>query len=281
MRFKPNIVWNPLCVPEYVDSYSPSWKKPREFVRHISDKADRDGVDFHESTSARALLKRVHHPKYVDQVLSGQQPNGFGTTDPKVAESCTYTCGAMVEGVMMAREGYTSCVPVSGFHHAGYDSGGGFCTFNGLALAAIVADEFGMKPGIADFDAHYGDGTVSVFSELGIENIPHYTFGGTSFASRMDKAGDRMIRLLPGIMENVFKDCGVLLYQAGADPHIDDPLGGYLTTEQMKARDDIVFKFAKDKKIPVVWNLAGGYQKDLKKVLALHEQTYNSWLTYA
>ena len=280
MRFRPNIVWTPQCVPEFVESFSPSWKKPSEFVQHISEIADRDGVEFHQSGSAKELLKRVHDQNYVDKVLSGYAKNGFGTYDPAVAESCTYTCGAMVEGVLRAREGYTSCAPVSGFHHAGYDYGGNFCTFNGLALAAVIAKDFGMKPGIVDFDAHYGDGTVSVFSALGIEDIPHYTFGGTGFATVEEGVGDRFIKCLPGIMDRVFSNCGILLYQAGADPHVDDPLGGFLTTEQMKARDDIVFAFAKDKKIPVVWCLAGGYQRDLKKVLALHEQTYNSWLAH-
>lgn len=279
MRFRPNIVWNPLCVPDHVDSFSPSWKKPREFVSHISDKADRDGVDFHQSTSALTLLKHVHQSRYVDEVMSGVQPNGFGTTDTSIANSCTYTCGAMVEGVMRAVEGYTSCVPVSGFHHAGWDYGGGFCTFNGLALAAVIAQEFDMNPGIVDLDMHYGDGTVSILSKMGIENIPHYTYGGTTFSDK--GKGDAFIKVLPGVMDRVFSGCKVLLYQAGADPHIDDPLGGALTTAQMKARDDIVFGYAKDMKIPVVWNLAGGYQDDLKKVLALHEQTYNSWMAHA
>lgn len=27
-----------------------------------------------------------------------------------------------------------------------------------------------------------------------------------------------------------FSDCDLLIYQAGADPHIADPLGGFLTT---------------------------------------------------
>jgi hypothetical protein len=34
-------------------------------------------------------------------------------------------------------------------------------------------------------------------------------------------------------------DCDVLLYQAGADPHINDPLGGWLTTAQLRERDRI------------------------------------------
>ncbi len=53
----------------------------------------------------------------------------------------------------------------------------------------------------------------------------------------------------------------VLLYQAGADPHIDDPLGGWLTTEQLRERDRSVFQTCRERGIPVAWNLAGGYQR--------------------
>jgi hypothetical protein len=33
----------------------------------------------------------------------------------------------------------------------------------------------------------------------------------------------------------------IILYQAGADTHVDDPLGGLLTSDQMRERDRIMF----------------------------------------
>jgi hypothetical protein len=57
-----------------------------------------------------------------------------------------------------------------------------------------------------------------------------------------------------------FADCDVLLYQAGADPHIDDPLGGWLTDAQLAQRDRLVFETCRELGLPVAWNLAGGYQ---------------------
>ena len=54
---------------------------------------------------------------------------------------------------------------------------------------------------------------------------------------------------------------------------VDDMFGGYLTSEQMRLRDEIVFKFCKKNNIPVAWNLAGGYQTPIQKVLELHETT--------
>jgi acetoin utilization deacetylase AcuC-like enzyme len=64
-----------------------------------------------------------------------------------------------------------------------------------------------------------------------------------------------------------------VLYQAGADVHIDDPLGGVLTTEQMTERDRIVFAAARTHATPIAWNLAGGYQRPLGKVVDLHSNT--------
>ena len=63
----------------------------------------------------------------------------------------------------------------------------------------------------------------------------------------------------------------------GADPHINDPLGGWLTTEQLAERDRLVFSAAKRLGIPIAWNLAGGYQIDedggISKVIEIHNNT--------
>ena len=73
------------------------------------------------------------------------------------------------------------------------------------------------------------------------------------------------------------QDADIVLYQAGADMHIDDPLGGLLTTEEMRERDEIVFRWCDRSGIPVVWNLAGGYQREadgsIPKVLEIHRNT--------
>jgi acetoin utilization deacetylase AcuC-like enzyme len=63
------------------------------------------------------------------------------------------------------------------------------------------------------------------------------------------------------------------IYQAGAAHHICDPLGGFLSTEELAERDRIVFSVAKAIGIPVVWNLAGGYQESLSCELDIHRKT--------
>ncbi len=70
----------------------------------------------------------------------------------------------------------------------------------------------------------------------------------------------------------------IIIYQAGADPHIDDPLGSLgMTAEQMLERDEAVFEFCKDVNIPVMFVLAGGYQEPIDEKLApLHVNTFAS-----
>jgi acetoin utilization deacetylase AcuC-like enzyme len=77
-----------------------------------------------------------------------------------------------------------------------------------------------------------------------------------------------------------FKDCDLIIYNAGVDSHVNDPLGGYLSTEQIQRRDSIVLNPLRQKFIPMVVSLAGGYQKDeqgnIPKVLELHGFVFNA-----
>ena len=80
------------------------------------------------------------------------------------------------------------CAPVSGFHHAGFDFGGGFCTFNGLAVAAFSAlqDKLCDEVWILDFDHHWGNGTHDCLghSPHGCADIRHYTVGRMGYGPK-------------------------------------------------------------------------------------------------
>ena len=66
---------------------------------------------------------------------------------------------------------------------------------------------------------------------------------------------------------------GIILYQAGADNWVGDPLGGNLTMQQLYQRDIITLSIAKELNIPIVVNLAGGYADDYDHTLAIHMNT--------
>jgi hypothetical protein len=85
------------------------------------------------------------------------------------------------------------------------------------------------------------------------------------------------LEALPAIVAETAASCDVALFQAGADPHVDDPLGGWLTTEQLRQRDAIVFDELKRLGVAVVFCLAGGYQVEpdssIPRVLEIHDNT--------
>jgi len=70
----------------------------------------------------------------------------------------------------------------------------------------------------------------------------------------------------------------LIIYQAGADPHINDPLGSLgLTTEQLLRRDQKVFRFCRETKRPMFFVLAGGYQEPIEeKLVPLHLNTFRA-----
>ena len=66
----------------------------------------------------------------------------------------------------------------------------------------------------------------------------------------------------------------LLCYLAGADPYREDQLGGLsLTIEGLKKRDELVFRVAKARGIPVMVTLAGGYAQNVEDTVTIHCNT--------
>jgi acetoin utilization deacetylase AcuC-like enzyme len=255
--------------------FSPGTYKPEEVTRDwISHGLPINVISF--EPVSRDALYRAHAKSYVDGVLDCHLANGFGGMQPDVAISLPFTTGAMLAAAREALvNSQVACAPVAGFHHAHYSSPGGFCTFNGLMVTALTLLALGeaKRIGILDLDQHYGDGTDDILAAVGPVAVVHTTAGARK---RTAKDAESFLSRLPDTVE-AFTDCDVLLYQAGADPHVKDPLGGWMTTEQMMRRDKIVFEGAQRIGVPIAWNLAGGYQRDdqggIGPVLEIHRNT--------
>ena len=257
-------------------SFSPSASKPAQVVEAWLT-AGFDIEIVRPGPVTRADFCLAHDAAYVKGVLSCTKNNGFGNNSREVADSLTYTTGSLVAAAKSAfKSGTVTVSPTSGFHHAGYGNGGGFCTFNGLIVAAqkLKNETTCGKVGILDLDNHFGNGTEDIIKKLKLDYIEHFS-GGASY--HKPKQAEPFLSMLPEMLRDKFRHCDIVIFQAGADPHIDDPLGGWLTTEQMAERDRIVFEVMKEMGIPVVWNLAGGYQVEddgsIPKVLELHSNT--------
>jgi acetoin utilization deacetylase AcuC-like enzyme len=66
----------------------------------------------------------------------------------------------------------------------------------------------------------------------------------------------------------------LICYIAGADPYREDQLGGLaLTIEGLKKRDELVFRVARARDIPVMVTYAGGYARRLEDTVTIHCNT--------
>ncbi len=268
------------------NSYSPSAGKPAMVIADwLSNDHIAPCIEINRfEPVTRDMLYLAHCPSYVDGVLDGTRDNGFGNRSKAVAQSLLYTTGSMLAAAKSLLsdnnrlETKIAVSPTSGFHHAGFDDGGGYCTFNGLMVTAIEMHRRGLakKIVIVDMDQHYGDGTEEIIRRLGIAYVTHITAG------KSYNTGEEALRVA---CTGIDPSADLVLYQAGADLHVDDPLGGRLTTAAMKRRDRTVFSKCKEFGIPCVWNLAGGYKRDLNgsitPVLELHRNTMLECLSVA
>jgi acetoin utilization deacetylase AcuC-like enzyme len=292
--------------------FSPSSYKGKEVVNDWLKLFD----EKIEIVSFNSLKKEdfylIHDKNYVDDIFSGKIKNGFGQKRADFEDVFCLTNSSLYEASKIALKEKVAVSPSSGFHHARYDKAEGFCTFNGLILTSVKLKEERLvnKVGILDFDMHYGNGTDEIIKKLKIDYIHHYTAGkkydlnfkflevfkslikyfynqrGVNKKPKLRQKllkgkGKLFINEINKILEG-FKDCDLIIYQAGADQHIDDPYGGLLTYDEMRERDKKVFNFCKKNSIPIVWNLAGGYQKDekgsIEPVLRCHRQTMEECL---
>jgi acetoin utilization deacetylase AcuC-like enzyme len=253
---------------------------------------------------AVADLLRVHTPAYIEAVRTGQ-PRALAESQkfpwtPALYPSVCLTNGACLAAAHRALRTGVAAALVSGFHHAHADHGEGFCTFNGLVVAAdaLLAAGAVKRVAVLDLDLHYGNGTASlatgrphltVLSLYGndyMDNLVyrdvrerHHADGANHFSAALpaglDRAGmQKLLGLhLPALLARGRPD--LLLYQAGADPYFEDPFSPLaLDHAALRARDATVFAFARDAGIPVAWVLAGGYTPDVRKVVQVHLNTF-------
>lgn len=218
-------------------------------------------------------LERVHH---IDLLHRAREKgcDGFGGLDYRKVLHAEYSCASMTASVNAVfknkKDGKPTCVfaPVSGFHHAHYNRSGGFCTFNGLMAAAVCAleDHSARKILILDGDAHWGDGTQDIINQLQLHrSVDHISI------SSMDDWRNQSAS--PGGLD--FSEYSLILYQAGADAHIEDPCGqGTFDTGSFITRDRRIFISAQASGVPIIVNLAGGYNG--AKTLDLHTSTFQT-----
>ncbi|MCH2043921.1 MAG: hypothetical protein MK212_07230 [Saprospiraceae bacterium] len=255
--------------------YSPSAKKPKLVVQAWKQSGYPVNIQKIRALSVEEISV-AHDKNYVKGILGGKIKNGFGNKSLPVAKSLQWTTGSFLAAAVYAyRQKVSTFSPTSGFHHAGYSYANGFCTFNGLMIAAILLKKQhkAKQIGILDLDSHAGDGTANTIAKTNSGDfVRHYSLGEQEIQKHNNV---EWLEHLPNLIRENFDGSDVLFYQAGVDCHEDDPevYAGHFTTEQLYTRDKLVYTTCKELNIPVVTNLAGGYQKPLQKVIDLHNLT--------
>ena len=255
---------------------SPSASKPQKFIQALQDQHFPIEIVPFEPVK-REDFYTIHDKVHVDDILDCKKPNGFNTISKDVSDSLYWTSGSMVSAALNATKEMPTISSTSGFHHATYDEAMGFCSFNGIMLAVMKLLEKGLKPAVADYDCHFGNGTQNIIDKLNLnDKVFHYSAGKyftkksdvPKYLASLDKVREKLSRFKPD----------VIIYNAGVDCHENDNLGGgFASTSDLYVRDHKMFTIAKELGASICFSLAGGYQIEsdgtIPKVLELHLNT--------
>lgn len=238
-------------------------------------------------------LAQVHDPQYLLAVQTGvplelaqsQEFSWDAGLWPMVLASNGGAVAAALEALRSGMAGSLS----SGLHHARRSVGAGYCTFNGLVIAAQEALAAGAQSVlILDLDAHCGGGTASLIwaepriwqLDISVDDYDRYE---SSERVRLQLVHSSAAYL--GEIENSLRELAqrgprfdLCLYNAGMDPFEGSSDGGLagITRELLAAREQMVFDWCRQRGLPVAFLLAGGYigeKLDAPGLVELHRLT--------
>lgn len=238
-------------------------------------------------------LTLAHAPSYVRAVRDGTldanatRRLGFPWSQALVTRS-TRSVGGTLTALAWAMQHGVAGHMAGGTHHAFRDRGEGFCVFNDLAVATLVARrDYGVRRiAIVDLDVHQGNGTAAIFagdedvltlSLHGERNYPFHKEESSLDVGLPDGCDDATyLRALDEALPRVraFRP-DLLLYQAGVDSLRGDRLGRMaLSLEGLHARDARVFALAKSLAVPFVVTLGGGYHRQIEQSVTAHSAVF-------
>ena len=209
---------------------------------------------------------------------------GFPVT-PAVARRTLAVAGGTYAAACHALAHGFAANGAGGSHHALPDGGAGYCVTNDLAIAAnrLLAEGRVDRILIVDLDVHQGDGTaaifagrheVATFSMHAAKNFPVRKARSTRDVELPDGMGDAdYLAILAAELPPLFDAHrpGLVLFQAGVDPHADDRLGRLaLSDAGLAARDALVIRACRTRGVPVASTLGGGYAADRMTVARRH-----------
>jgi acetoin utilization deacetylase AcuC-like enzyme len=209
------------------------WKKPAKFDQ--------------------SLLINTHSSEYINQVSQSFPENGLAFLDGDTVVSpgskgatidAVGSIIAAIDGVQNKEFKNAFCAVRPPGHHAEKEKAMGFCIYNNVAVGAnyLIEKYKYNRVAIIDFDVHHGNGTQDIFYNnkkvlyISTHQYPYYPGSG----SEKEKGKFNNIFNIPleagttaeeylNAYEHVLKKLKefrpeFLLFSAGFDAHIDDPL---------------------------------------------------------
>ncbi|MGB3743187.1 MAG: hypothetical protein WBD11_01420 [Xanthobacteraceae bacterium] len=241
-----------------------------------------------------AALSRVHDLQYVDAVRSGK-PRELAESqdfpwDPALWEMvCASNGGVIAAAIDALRTRNVSGSLSSGLHHARRARGKGFCTFNGLVLAARAALDAGARTVlILDLDAHCGGGTHELIRgdqriwqmDVSVDAFDQYKPTGNNQLEIVHDASRYLATIEQKLtwLEREAPRFDICLYNAGMDPFGGCSIGGMqgVTEKILCDREVAVFTWCRMRGVPIAFVLAGGYlgpELERAGLVALHRLT--------
>jgi acetoin utilization protein AcuC len=271
-----------------------------EMVRDLMRELGLAAPEIAPEPATREEMCTVHASEYVERVAELSAPGadrgdaerwGLGTADNPIFEGMDLATRRVVGGTLTAARLVADGTVKralhlgGGLHHALRARASGFCVYSDLGVAIEALRRRGLRVAYIDVDVHHGDGVQQLFygapevCTVSIHEAGRYLFPGTGEIHELGEGaayGTKLnVPLMPftedasylEIFERVVPEAlaaaepDVLVLQAGADAHYDDPLADLrLTTrayEHIFRRVlELAEKFTRGR---VVATLGGGY----------------------
>jgi histone deacetylase 11 len=237
--------------------------------------------------SRRELLE-IHVPEYLRSLRSSQALARIlevpvvrllpgWVIDWRILRPMRYAVGGTILACRLAVKQGVAINLGGGYHHAAAGWGGGFCVYADIPLAAKLLHDRGQarKVLVVDLDAHQGNGTAAVLQDWPWA-VTFDLYERDIFPARKELE-DYAIPVGPGLTGREYLDVvqdtlpaaldavrpDLLIYNAGSDPFIEDPLARFrLAAGDLAERDLMVVTTARERGIPVAMVLSGGYSAE-------------------
>ena len=216
-----------------LDNKNLIWKKPNKFEN--------------------SFLIKTHTSNYIDQVNKSFPKKGYNFLDgdtivspgsKDASKDAVASIITAIDGVQKKEFKNAFCAVRPPGHHAEKEKAMGFCIYNNVAVGAnYLIEKYNInKIAIIDFDVHHGNGTQDIFYDnekvlfISTHQYPYYPGSGSekekgdfnnvlNIPLEAGTSAEKYLNAYENVLNKVreFKP-EFLLFSAGFDAHIDDPL---------------------------------------------------------